>query len=61
MVMNVFDAITLAVDRNNQDYGKACLSIVDLTGRQVYSEVLSSSTMQMDLQHISDLQGDSNV
>ncbi|MDG1331635.1 MAG: T9SS type A sorting domain-containing protein [Crocinitomicaceae bacterium] len=33
----------------NQDYGTAQLSIVDLTGRQVHSDILTSSTMQLDV------------
>ena len=33
----------------NKDYGKARLSVVDLTGREVYSDAVSSSTMQVDV------------
>jgi hypothetical protein len=36
----------------NKDYGKARLSIIDLTGREVYSNAVSSSTMQVDVSEL---------
>ncbi len=36
----------------NQDYGKARLSIIDISGREVFSEQVSSSTMHVDVSEL---------
>ncbi|PHR33715.1 MAG: hypothetical protein COA38_04695 [Fluviicola sp.] len=43
------DELTVSL---NQDYGKASLLIVDITGRQVYSEELSTNTMNVDVSEL---------
>lgn len=43
------DELTVSL---NQDYGKANLSVVDITGRQIYSEVLSTNTISIDVSEI---------
>ena len=43
------DELTISL---NQDYGKADLLIVDLTGRKVYSNSLSSNSMNVDVSEL---------
>lgn len=43
------DELTVSL---NQDYGKAALSIVDVAGRQVYVNSLSSSSMNLDVSEL---------
>ncbi len=43
------DELTVSL---NQDYGKTRFSIVDLTGREVSSETLSTNTMQVDVSEL---------
>lgn len=43
------DELTVSL---NQDYGVAQMTIVDLSGRKVYTEMLSSSTMQVDVREL---------